>query len=105
MISSRVTHCQQPGSSIGTQPRAKLFREEPEAGNLHIRVCNIELVREEFHRPQHHAEGTPEKKHQTRKKAFNRAVKSSKDRNVVATREVDGVQLIWLTSPQAGQKT
>ena len=31
MISSRVTHCQQPGSSIGTQPRAKLFREEPEA--------------------------------------------------------------------------
>ena len=39
MISSRVTHCQQPGSSIGTQPRAKLFREEPEAGNLHIRVC------------------------------------------------------------------
>jgi hypothetical protein len=36
MISSRVTHCQQPGSSIGTQPRAKLFREEPEAGNLHI---------------------------------------------------------------------
>jgi hypothetical protein len=38
MISSRVTHCQQPGSSIGTQLRAKLFREEPEAGNLHIRV-------------------------------------------------------------------
>jgi hypothetical protein len=37
--SSRVTHCQQPGSSIGTQPRAKLFREEPEAGNLHIQVC------------------------------------------------------------------
>jgi hypothetical protein len=35
MISSRVTHCQQSGSSIGTQPRAKLFREEPEAGNLH----------------------------------------------------------------------
>ena len=33
MISSRVTHCQQAGSSIGTQPRAKLFREEPEAGN------------------------------------------------------------------------
>jgi hypothetical protein len=32
-------------------------------------------------------------------------VKSSKDRNVVATRDVDGVQLIWLTSPQAGQKT
>jgi hypothetical protein len=43
-------------------------------------------------------------KDQTRKKAFNRAVKSSKDRRR-ATRDVDGVQLIWLTSPQAGQKT
>jgi hypothetical protein len=45
MISSRVTHCQQPGSSIGTQRRAKLFREEPEAGNLHIREHGPHLRR------------------------------------------------------------
>jgi hypothetical protein len=28
-----------PRSSIATQPRAKLSREEPDAGNLHVRVC------------------------------------------------------------------
>ena len=29
----------QPGSSIATPPSAKLSREEPDAGNLHVRVC------------------------------------------------------------------
>ena len=36
---SSVTLCRQPGSSIATPSRAKLFHEEPEAGNLHIRHC------------------------------------------------------------------
>ena len=78
---------------------ARPFADGPE-----VRACDIELVRDEFHR-QHPAEGAPERKHQTRKKAFNRAVKSSKERDVIAIREVDGVKLIWLTKPQAGQKT
>ena len=34
-----VTLCWQPGSSIATPMRAKLFYEEPDAGNLHIRIC------------------------------------------------------------------
>src|SRR6516225_3600755 len=33
------THCLQSGSSMATPPRAKLSREEPDAGNLHVRVC------------------------------------------------------------------
>jgi hypothetical protein len=37
--SESVTHCRQPGSSIATPSRAKLFHEEPEAGKLHIRDC------------------------------------------------------------------
>jgi hypothetical protein len=65
-----------------------------------VRACDMELVRDEFHR-QHHAEGTPEQKRDTRKKAFNRALKASKDRNVIATRELDGVQLIWMIKPEA----
>jgi hypothetical protein len=65
-----------------------------------VRACDIELVRDEFHR-QHHAEGAPQQKHETRKKAFNRALKTSKERNVIATREVAGVQLIWLIKPEA----
>jgi len=34
-----VTLCRQPGSSIATPSRAKLFHEEPDAGILHIRIC------------------------------------------------------------------
>src|ERR1700730_2805018 len=33
--SESVTHCRQPGSSIATPSRAKLFHEEPKAGKLH----------------------------------------------------------------------
>ena len=40
MRSSSDTHFRQPGSSIAcTLPRAKLSREEPDAGNRHVRVC------------------------------------------------------------------
>jgi hypothetical protein len=61
-----------------------------------VRACDIELVRNEFYR-QHPAEGTNEQKQHARRKAFNRSVKDSVARGVTATREVDGVQLIWLT--------
>ena len=37
--SSSDTHYPQPGSFIGTPPRAKLSREEPEAVIPRIRVC------------------------------------------------------------------
>ena len=37
--SESATPCRQPGSSIATPSRAKLFHEEPEAGKLHIRDC------------------------------------------------------------------
>src|SRR4051812_13784112 len=37
--SSRGTRCLQSGSSTATPPRANLSREEPDAGNPHVRVC------------------------------------------------------------------
>jgi hypothetical protein len=73
---------------------ARPFPDGPE-----VRACDIELVRGEFHR-QHQAEGTPEQKNETRRKAFNRAMNTSKERNVIATRDVDSVQLIWLVKPE-----
>jgi hypothetical protein len=33
------THCPQSGSSMATSPRANLSHEEPDAGILHVRVC------------------------------------------------------------------
>jgi AAA domain len=75
------------------------FNARPFADRPEVRACDIELVRAEFHQ-QHHADGTPEQKNESRRKAFKRAVDTSKERNVIATREVNGVQLIWLDKPE-----
>ncbi len=60
-----------------------------------VRACDIELVRKEFYR-QYPADGTATQKAETRRKAFSRSVKESVARSLVTTREVEGVQLIWL---------
>jgi hypothetical protein len=60
-----------------------------------VRACDIELLRTEFYR-QYPADGTEKQKSDARRKAFGRSVKESVARCLVTTREVDGVQLIWL---------
>jgi hypothetical protein len=60
-----------------------------------VRACDIELLRTEFYR-QYPADGTGKQKSDARRKAFGRCVKESVARSLVTTREVDGVQLIWL---------
>jgi len=60
-----------------------------------VRACDYELVRREFCR-QYPADGTDNQKTDARRKAFGRSVKESVARSLVTTREVDGVQLIWL---------
>ena len=62
-----------------------------------VRACDIELVRAEFYR-QHAADGTDKQKADARRQAFNRSVKETTARGLVATREVNGVQLIWLAT-------
>ena len=58
-------------------------------------ACDIELVRAEFYR-QYPADGTEQQKADTRRKAFGRSVKEAIARCLVMSRQVDGVQLIWL---------
>jgi hypothetical protein len=72
----------------------------PFADGSEVRGCDIEPVRTEFHR-QYPADGTDKQKSETRRKAFTRAVKDSVARGLVATREVDNVQLVWLAKPEA----
>ena len=64
-----------------------------------VRACDIELVRGEFYR-QYPADGTDKQKAYARRKAFSRSVKETTARGLVATREVDGVQLIWLATQE-----
>jgi AAA domain len=70
------------------------FSDGPE-----VRACDIDLVRTEFYR-QCPADGTEKQKTDARRKAFGRSVKDSIARGVVASREVDGVQLIWLATQE-----
>jgi hypothetical protein len=65
-----------------------------------VRACDIELVRTEFYR-QHPADGTERQKAETRRKAFGRSLKGAQARGLIASREVDGVQLIWLSTREA----
>jgi AAA domain/Bifunctional DNA primase/polymerase, N-terminal len=65
-----------------------------------VRACDIELVRTEFYK-QYPADGTGKQKADARRKAFGRSVKETVARSLVASREVEGVQLIWLTKPDA----
>ena len=64
-----------------------------------VRACDIELVRTEFYR-QWPADGTEKQKTDARRKAFGRSVKDAIARGVVASRDVDGVQLIWLATQE-----
>jgi hypothetical protein len=60
-------------------------------------ACDIELVRAEFYR-QYPADGSEQQKADARRKAFGRSVKEAIARGVVASRELDRVQLIWLAT-------
>src|SRR5262249_7594211 len=72
------------------------FSEGPE-----VHACDVELVRAEFYR-QYPADGTEQQKAEARRKAFGRSTKEAIARGVVASREVDGVQLIWLATREGG---
>ena len=71
----------------------------PFSDGLKVRGCDIRLVRAEYYR-QYTADGTEQQKAEARRKAFNRSVKDAQARGVVACREVDGVQLIWLATQE-----
>jgi hypothetical protein len=76
------------------------FDARPFADGPVVRAVNIDLIRNEFYR-QYPADGDERQKVTTRRQAFYRAVKDAQAKGLVTTREVEGVQLIWLTRPAA----
>jgi hypothetical protein len=61
-----------------------------------VRAVNLEVVRREFYR-QYPADGTEEQKAETRRKQFGRSVRDAIARSLVASREINQTQFIWLT--------
>jgi hypothetical protein len=74
---------------------------QPYADGPTVRACDLELVRREFYR-QYPADGDEKQKAATRRQAFNRAVKGAQDASLIAIREINGMQLVWLVKPEAG---
>jgi hypothetical protein len=64
-----------------------------------VRACDVEAVRSEFYK-QYPADGTEKQKADARRKAFGRSINDSQARGLVASREVEGVQLIWLATTE-----
>jgi hypothetical protein len=62
-----------------------------------VRAVDLKLIRAEFYK-QYPAEGDTKQQTNVRRQAFNRAVKDAQAKNLIATREVDGVQLVWLVA-------
>ena len=59
-----------------------------------VEVTQYQLVRDEFFKA-YPAEGDPATKHGARKKAFNRQIRTARQRHLICTREVGGEQVIW----------
>ena len=64
-----------------------------------VRACDVEAARAEFYR-QYPADGTEKQKADARRQAFNRSINAAQARGLVASREVEGVQLIWLATTE-----
>jgi hypothetical protein len=73
---------------------------QPYADGPTVRACDLELVRQEFCR-QYPADGDEKKKAHNRLQAFYRSIKGAQNASLIAIREVDDVQLVWLTKPEA----
>jgi hypothetical protein len=64
-----------------------------------VRAVEIDMVRQEFYRAYPAAEATDEKsKAEARRKAFRRAINDARERDIVCTRDIEGVTWIWLVS-------
>jgi hypothetical protein len=77
---------------------------QPYADGPTVRACDIALVRQEFCR-QYPADGDEKKKAHTRLQAFYRAIKAAQEASLIAIRELNDVQLVWLTKPEAEQRS
>jgi AAA domain len=66
-----------------------------------VRACSLDLVRAEFNK-QYFADGDATQKASIRRKAFKRAIADAQAKGLVAMREINGTQMVWLAKAEAG---
>jgi hypothetical protein len=72
----------------------------PFADGPKVRAIQSEIVRAEFYKQYSTTDADPKKKQEARKKAYQRAVHTARDKRLLNVREVDGVEWLWLTGTQ-----
>jgi hypothetical protein len=68
----------------------------PFADGPAVRAIKSDIVRGEFYK--HHLATDADDKQEARRKAFVRAVKAAQDKGLIAIRDVNGTQFIWLVT-------
>ncbi len=66
-----------------------------------VRAVDLKIVRTEFEK-QYYADGDDRQRKAARRVAFGRAMKAAQAANLVAVREINGTQMIWLAKPERG---
>jgi hypothetical protein len=69
----------------------------PFADGPMVRAVDLKLIRTEFYK-QYPADGDEKQKADLRRKAFGRTIKDAQAKLLIAIREMDGVQLVWLAA-------
>ena len=67
-----------------------------------VRACDLESVRTEFYPQYPVTDGKDEEARAgARKQAFRRAIRAANERELITSREVDNVQMVWMSSREA----
>jgi hypothetical protein len=73
----------------------------PWADSPMVRALKVEMVRAEFFKAHYVAAETEKAKQNAKRMAFQRAVEAAAARGVIATREIEGTEYVWLASTHA----
>jgi hypothetical protein len=72
----------------------------PFADGPKVRAIRSEIVRAEFYKQYATTDTDPKKRQETRSKAYRRAIRPAQERELIAVRELDGIEWLWLVGAQ-----
>jgi hypothetical protein len=72
----------------------------PFADGPRVRAIKSETVRGEFYKQYATTDTDPKKRQEARSKAYRRAIHTAQERNLIAVRELDGIEWLWLVEAQ-----
>jgi hypothetical protein len=72
----------------------------PFADGPQLRAIRSETVRAEFYKQYPTTDADPKKRQEARSKAYRRAIRTAQERDLIAVRELDGIEWLWLAGAQ-----